>query len=51
MRRLLVTAVLLTATLVAALPAHAATVRAQRFSGFPPDTLPRPPPTAGAAAR
>jgi hypothetical protein len=34
MRRLLVPAVLLTAALVAAIPAHAATVRVQRFSNF-----------------
>jgi hypothetical protein len=34
MRRLLIAAVLLAATLVAALPAQGATVRVQRFSGF-----------------
>jgi hypothetical protein len=34
MRRLLLATVLLAATLVAALPAQAATVRVQRFSGF-----------------
>src|SRR3954447_15565254 len=34
MRRILVSAALAAATLVAAIPAHAATVRVQRFSDF-----------------